>query len=151
MFSLDILSHRMSENDFECLASTGVNTPGTMFSNSLCETFNAGHKRFANPYPAGSAPASDRRRLTGRLLDLASGDDVGTSLTNSLVTRPCDVLASTNYAATHRQLRTEHACLELRCTAGLRPGGERDSCLLPPQRETPLHVGVVRHRGFQRW
>ena len=75
----------------------------------------------------------------------------GTSLTNSLVTRPCDVLASTNYAATHRQLRTDRACLELRCTAGLRPGGQRDSCLLPPQRETPLHVGVVRHRSFQRW
>ena len=24
----------MSENDFECFASTGVNTPGTMFPNS---------------------------------------------------------------------------------------------------------------------
>jgi hypothetical protein len=28
----------MSENDFECFASTGVNTPETMFSNSwFCE------------------------------------------------------------------------------------------------------------------
>jgi hypothetical protein len=28
----------ISENDFECLARTGVNTPGTMFSNSrFCE------------------------------------------------------------------------------------------------------------------
>src|ERR1700730_1136661 len=27
----------MSENDFECFASTGVNTPGTMFPKSPCE------------------------------------------------------------------------------------------------------------------
>ena len=30
----------MSENDFECFASTGVNTPGTMFPNSACRASN---------------------------------------------------------------------------------------------------------------
>jgi len=32
VYSTDTQS--MSENDFECLASTGVNTPGTMFPDS---------------------------------------------------------------------------------------------------------------------
>jgi hypothetical protein len=66
-----------------------------------------------------------------------------------VVTGGCDVLAFENcYAADSVQFPNWCACLERRCTACVGGDGEWCTIMLPPQWQTPLHVGNVG--GYRR-
>ena len=63
-----------------------------------------------------------------------------------LVTWGCDVLAFTEYyAEDRRQSRALGDGMELRGSDGHGAHGKRCARVLSPERETPLHVGDVRH------